>query len=159
VSADLYIIGIDPGPATGIAVAFWDDESWLSPGAYQCDASSAPALLDWLAARKRPMMLVRAAIEEFRPGTGAGARGPHASVTRSKVDELSDVLENRNIRVRCRAATMVKPWATDERLKRAGLMEICRGQGHAADAMRHLLFCAVHDCGVPDPLIRRRLMT
>lgn len=154
-SADLYVLGIDPGPATGIAVAFWDDESWLTPGAYQCDASSAPELLDWLAGRKRPMMLARAAVEEFRPGTGAGARGPHASVTRSKVDELSDVLAARGIRVTTRPAAAVKPWATDDRLKRAGLMEICRGQGHAADAMRHLLFLAVHDLGVPDPLSRR----
>ena len=54
-----------------------------------------------------------------------------------------------------RPAATVKPWATDERLKKAGLLAVCHGMPHAADAMRHLLYRAVRDAGVPDPLSRR----
>jgi hypothetical protein len=147
---------IDPGSTTGIAVAYWDEESWLHPGAYQCDASSAPALLAWLAGQNKPLRVLRAQVEEFRPGTGAGGRGPHASVTRTLVDDLTAVLARHRASVHVRCAADVKPWATDRRLSAAGLLEICRGQGHATDAFRHLLFCACHDCGVPDPLSTMR---
>lgn len=156
----LCVLGVDPGPTSGIAIAYWDDESWMYPGAYQCDASSAPALVGWLAslhgsATRPAVRAVRGQVEEFRPGTGAGARGANATVTRTAVDELKAVLESYRVTVATRPAAMVKPWATDERLKKAGLFPVCRGQGHATDAMRHLLYRAVRDCGVPDPLSRR----
>lgn len=152
-SGVLCVIGVDPGVTTGLAIAYWDDESWAWPGAYQCDAGSAPALLNWLAGLHGTLM--RSAVEEFRAGTGAGARGATATLTRTLAEDLTSVLEYRKVPVKTRPAATVKPWATDKRLEKAGLMEICRGQPHAADAMRHLLFCAVHDCGVPDPLSRR----
>jgi hypothetical protein len=46
----------------------------------------------------------------------------------------------------------VKPWATDERLAAAGLLDPTKGMRHARDAARHALFCAVRDFGLPDPL-------
>jgi hypothetical protein len=46
----------------------------------------------------------------------------------------------------------VKPWATDERLEAAGLLDLTKGMRHARDAARHALFTAVKDGGVPDPL-------
>jgi hypothetical protein len=133
----------------------------MYPGAYQCDASSAPALAGWLAGLHgsvtRPAVrAVRGQVEEFRPGTGAGARGANATVTRTAVDELKAVMEGYRVTVATRPAAMVKPWATDERLKKAGLFPVTAGMPqHARDAMRHLLYRAVRDCGVPDPLSRR----
>lgn len=149
----LCFLGADPGPTTGLAVGYWDGESWLHPAAYQCDAGSAPALLAWLA-EENELLATWAQVEEFRPGTGAGARGLNASVTRTLVGELQAVLEPA-VPAMIRPAATVKPWATDERLKKAGLLAVCHGMPHAADAMRHLLYRAVRDAGVPDPLSRR----
>lgn len=158
----LCVLGVDPGPTTGLAIAYWDEESWMYPGAYQCDASSAPALAGWLAslhgsATRPAVRAVRGQVEEFRPGTGAGARGANAAVTRTAVDELKAVLESYKVTVATRPAATVKPWATDERLKKAGLFPVTAGMPmHARDAFRHLLYRAVRDCGVPDPLSTRR---
>lgn len=160
-SAVLCALGADPGPTCGIAIAYWDG-CWGHPGAYQCDADSAPALLDWLAAlNTEPAVIgdaitVRAQVEEFRAGTGAGARGKNAAATRELVEELKAVLAARGVPCAVRPAATAKPWATDKRLERAGLLEVTAGMvSHARDAMRHMLFCAVHDGGVPDPLSRR----
>ena len=144
-------LGIDPGPTTGLAMAYWDGDSWAYPGAYQCDAGSAVALLGWMLAANR-LLPVRAQVEEFRAGTGAGARGTAASVTRTLVDKLVTVLRESGAAHHVRPAATAKPWSTDKRLERAGLLACCHGMPHAADAFRHLLFCAVHDGGVPDPL-------
>jgi hypothetical protein len=147
-------IGIDPGPTTGVAVAYWDG-GWSYPGAYQCDAKSAPAMLDWLL-KQNAALGVRAQTEEFRLGTGAGARGKPASATRSLADELTGMLDRAGVPYSVHPAATVKPWATDKRLEKAGLIEVTAGMPkHARDAFRHLLFCAVHDGGVPDPLSRR----
>ena len=153
-SSGLCVIGCDPGSTTGLAVAYWDEESWSFPAAYQCDGSSAAALLCYLVRANRQLR-TRAAVEEFRAGTGAGARGPHASVTRTLVDDLTAVLKAGGVTVVARPAVTVKLWATDKRLAKAGLLEVCRGMPHSVDAFRHLLFLAVHDLGVPDPLSRR----
>lgn len=150
----LCALGADPGGTTGLAVAYWDDESWVHPQAYQCNAASAPALLAWLAQSNKSLRVL-AQVEEFRAGTGAGARGRNASVTRALVGELGAVLEQAGVKYAVRPATDVKQWATDKRLDRAGLLAVTAGMpNHARDATRHMLFCAVHDGGVPDPLSR-----
>ena len=154
-STVLCFIGVDPGPVTGLAVAYWDGESWAYPGAYQCDAASAAALAAWLA-RKNWRTKLLGAIEEFRPGTGAGARGLHATVTRNLVNEITAALVESGMQVKTRPAAAVKPWATDDRLRKAGLYPSVAGLPHATDAMRHALFLACRDAGVPDPLSRRR---
>lgn len=145
-------IGCDPGPTCGLALAYWDEDKWVFPAAYQCDADSAPALLEWLVELNK-YVPVQVQVEEFRAGTGPGARGRHATVTRTLVDLLTVVLESSSTAIyKVRPAASVKPWATDKRLAAAGLLDVCHGMPHAADAMRHLLFTACHDGGVPDPL-------
>lgn len=160
-NAATCFIGCDVGVTCGLAVVYWDG-SWGHPGAYQCDAGSAAALLSWLVEVNTGSgvigggLPVQAGIEEFRPGTGAGARGDNASVTRAQVEELKTVLVQANVPVHVRPAAMVKPWASDDRLRKAGLLTVTAGMpSHARDAQRHMLFCAVHDGGVPDPLSRR----
>lgn len=154
-TGSLCFIGADPGPTTGIAVAYWHD-GWVHPQAYQCDANSAPALMDWLA-QSNDALPTFAAVEEFRAGTGPGARGAYATVTRACADELAGVLTRRKVTVRVRPAAAVKPWAKDSRLEEAGLFQVTSGMAnHARDAMRHLLYCAVFDGGVPDPLSRSK---
>lgn len=147
----LCVIGCDPGPVPGIAVAYWDGDSWCYPAAYQCSASAAPALVSWLAEKNKRLRLF-GAVEEFRTGTGAGARGGEASVTRRLVQDVAGALSAHKVPVKVRPAAAAKPWATDKRLERAGLIAVTAQLPHARDAMRHALFCAVHDGGVPDPL-------
>lgn len=150
-------LGCDPGPTTGIAVAYWDEDSWLYPQAYQCDAAAGPALLAWLL-QSNARLKVTAQVEEFRAGTGAGARGANAAVTRRLVGELSDVLGTAGVPYWVRSASEVKPWSSDKRLEKAGLLAVTSGMpNHARDAQRHMIFVACHDAGVPDPLSRRRL--
>jgi hypothetical protein len=154
VSEITCFIGCDPGPTTGIAVAYWNGNAWVHPQAYQCDAVSAPALLHWLV-QSNDALHTLAAVEEFRAGTGAGARGTYATVTRACVNDLVKTLDYAKVPVAVRPAAAVKPWASGKRLERAGLAAVTAGMpAHARDAMRHLLFCAVHDAGVPDPLAR-----
>jgi hypothetical protein len=140
-----------------MAVAYWDG-AWHYPQAYQCDAASAPALARWLVREnvEEGALAALAQVEEFRAGTGAGARGANASVTRMLVDKLTAVLDQGGVKYTVRPAATAKPWSTDKRLDRAGLLGVCHGMPHSQDAMRHLLFCAVHDGGVPDPLSKGR---
>ncbi len=154
----LCVIGCDPGAVAGLALAYYDG-SWGHPAAYQCDAASAPALLDWLIGlNTEPGIIgdaitVRVGIEEFRPGLGAGARGKNASLTRGLVEELKLVSASRGITALVRPATDVKTWGTDARLKKAGLLDVTAGMpDHSRDACRVLLFTAVMTGGVPDPL-------
>lgn len=140
------VLGVDPGPATGIA--------WLCPGqrplVFQCNAPGAYPLASWLLEANEGPARIIAAGERFIAGRGAGARGAHASVTRAVISDLDQLAE-----WHWRSAAQVKPWATDARLKAAGLLEQCHGMPHAADACRHALFAAVHDGGYPDPLSRK----
>jgi hypothetical protein len=139
-----------------MALAYWDG-GWSHPEAYQCNARAAPALLGWLVRENQLAGLaVRAQVEEFRAGTGAGARGLEADVTRTLVDDLAAVLKQAGVIYKVRSASEVKPWAGDKRLERAGLLAVTSKMTRdGRDAQRHLLFCAVHDYGVPDPLSKR----
>lgn len=142
-AAATCVLGVDPGPATGIC--------WLSlPGpvlVFQCNAPGAYPLASWLLEANEGPARIIAAGERFIAGRGAGARGAHAGVTRQVISDLDSLAE-----WHWRSAAQVKPWATDARLKAAGLLEQCHGMPHAADGSRHALFAAVHDGGYPDPL-------
>jgi hypothetical protein len=84
-------------------------------------------------------------------------------VTRDLIGTLQEVWEEhdstaegrRGARWFQRPAAHVKPWATDERLEAAGLLEATKGMRHARDAARHALFAACKDGGIPDPLSKR----
>jgi hypothetical protein len=142
------VLGVDPGPVTGIA--------WLCSGpgqrplVFQCNAAGAYPLASWLLEASEGPARIICAGERFITGRGAGARGANATATRQVISDL-----DRLARWHWRSAAEVKPWATDARLKAAGLLEQCHGMPHAADACRHALFAMIHDCGMPDPLSRK----
>jgi len=58
-----------------------------------------------------------------------------------------------------RRAADVLPWinAGDERLARAGLLDAVSPatMRHAKSAAWHCLYCAVRNCGIPDPASRK----
>lgn len=67
--------------------------------------------------------------------------------------ETRGVLERlRPYATKVRSAAEVKGWATDERLKAAGILDKLQGMRHAKDAARHALFHAVRSGVLVDPL-------
>lgn len=147
--SELRAIGIDPGMTTGMAVAGWNDGKRTWAHVAQCDAGLAPDLLHLLLARFSPRA---GGIEAFIPGAHSGRR--EGTATRLLVAELARIAAQGDVALAARSAGNVKPWATDARLKAAGLLALAPGMPHARDACRHLLFSACHDGGLPDPLSR-----
>ena len=157
--AAAFVIGIDPGPSTGIAVLDLTVPV-LAAGAeaFQVNASAACWLLQQilgpsgLAARR---VTVRGGIEGFAPGHGAGSVMRAGRLTRDQVRELEDTAGQAGVPLVTRYMGRVRPWATDKRLEAAGLLALTAGGNHCRAAMRHAIYCATHDCGYPDPLSRR----
>lgn len=166
-SATLRAIGVDVGPIPGLVVLDLEDRAdgegrWLRESfAFQCTANAVPDLLDALLL-DADQALVQ--VEKYVVGRKAG-RVAHASasaLTRDLVGQLERVvavndrrLPGQGVRLVQRSAGEVKPWASEERLARARLLEPTKGMRHARDGAKHALYVAVHDAGLPDPLSRR----
>ncbi len=160
----VVILAADPGPTTGFCLLRlergYDDDSPFKDSPlriterliYACNSLAAYGLAEYLVESNEGPAQIVAAGEEFREGTGAGARGHEAAVTRSVIADLSSL----PLDWIWRPAATVKPWSTDVRLAKAGLLDITVKSVDARDAARIALFSATHDCGLPDPLSRRR---
>jgi hypothetical protein len=144
-----YVIGIDPGLTTGIALL---DLQTLACELVQCSPGVVLPIVTELATSGVIAVL---AVERFVVGPRAARSStPRAgAITRELIVELTAAGEHFADKVVLRSAAEVKPWATDQRLERAGLK--VRGMPHAVDGARHALFSAVKDCGLPDPLSKR----
>lgn len=151
VNGQLTALGIDPGPSTGLALACWENGKLAWAHAAQCDAGLAPDLLRLLLGLLRPSL---GGIEAFVPGAHSGTSA--GDVTRQLIRELGETAAAQGLELRERTAGLVKPWATDTRLKAAGLLALTPGSAHARDACRHLLYTACSSGGLADPLSRRR---
>jgi len=161
VTADVRVIGVDPGPVPGIVLLRFGAGAFGVARVVQCDHLSAPIVFEALL-NTDPYAPTYVQIERFVVGRRAG-RSAHASageVTRDLVGVLREVWEDHDATPKGRlgghlwqrSAAAVKPWATDARLDAVGLLDATKGMRHAKDAARHALFCAVHDAGLPDPL-------
>lgn len=152
------IIGIDPGPVPGLCSTHWRD------GALEgsCTMQSTPAeaafiLRQWLQPfPESPGARFVVQIERFvvgRRATRSSTAGA-GEVTRDLVGQLQSVCADLDVKLvwLCNAA-QVKAWATDERLKAAGLY--VRGLQHGRDAARHALYRAVAVGVTRDPLSKR----
>jgi hypothetical protein len=158
---DLRVVGIDPGPVPGIVELLFAGGALLEVEVVQCSAALSPCLLAAVLQRIPVRTVVQ--IERFVTGRRASRSSTAAAgaTTRDLVGHLSQVVVDHGrastgaaIEYAQRSAAQVKPWATDERLAAAGLLEACKGMRHARDAARHAAFAAVHDGGVTDPLSR-----
>lgn len=146
-----YVLGVDPGMTTGIC------RLDLGGGPAELAQATPGAVLGILRELGRSEyggVVAVLAIERFVVGPRAGRSAFPAAgrVTRELIDELqaSDLAD----RVMLRSASQVKPWATNDRLRAAGLWDLGKGMPHARDAARHALFAAVSECGMRDPLSR-----
>jgi hypothetical protein len=156
----LHVIGVDPGPVPGFVMLDYTDGLLTGKDVVQCSAQVAPLIFG---------EIVRDLAGEF-PIVGLErfvVRGRSGRSSTSKAGEQTRDLIGRLVQVtaglvpdknwHARAAGEVKPWATEERLEAAGLLDLTKGMRHARDAARHALFTAVRDGGVPDPLSKHAL--
>lgn len=150
------VFGIDPGPIPGI-VGLWvlgPERALSGIDVVQCSSGAAGAVLDVLLGTGSDLATL-VQIERFVVGPRA-AHSAHASAgteTRELIGGLLAQLHQvTSAEVVQRSAAAVKPWATDERLDAAGLLDATKGMRHARDAARHAMFAAVHNGTLPDPL-------
>jgi hypothetical protein len=162
----IYIVlGVDPGPTPGIVRLLLNEGAryriitdWTVE-VVQCTAGALVPVLNALA--DVPESTADLTYEAFVVGYRA-SRSRTASAgkaTRDMTRDLAGWAAHHDIPSHTYRATDVKPWATDERLDAAGLLEPTKGMRHARDAARHALFTAVRAYGLPDPLSRKGRVT
>jgi hypothetical protein len=154
-------LGVDPGPVPGIVVLQVDGGA-VAAHALQCTAGIAAAVVDHLLADSVEAMAefggparVTLAAEKFVIGKASMRSAGAGAVTRDLVGQLQRVAALHGVRYVERTASQVKPWATDDRLAHARLLEPTKAMRHSRDAARHALFAAVHDGALTDPLSRK----
>jgi hypothetical protein len=127
---------------------------------------TAQQVVDWVRGKGSSMQLAARSAADVKPWATdarlerAGLLAPTTGMRHARdagrhalycaVKDWADSLVE--VTYHARSASTVKPWATDARLERAGLLDLTAGMRHARDAARHALFCAVKNCGLPDPL-------
>lgn len=160
---DIVVIGIDTGEVTGIAKLRL--RARHIPGrrvivATECAQVTSglviPILNGMLAQIEKSARIV-IATERFVVGPRA-ARSSTAKAGTTARDLVTLVRAwagQVDATVVERSAAEVKPWATDERLDRAGLLDAAQKMRHAKDGGRHALFEACKSHNVPDPLSRQ----
>lgn len=160
----ISVVAIDPGPITGMCFLDYAVIDAVRPPQpqvtlFQADGRSADAVLEAMLARwygAQSLVDQRfGAVEKFVTGRSAGSRGGDAEVTRQLVMQLTERLQLYGYPVKIRSAAEIKPWATDKRLERAGIVGDSSLHGKARDAYdaaRHALFAAVKDAKIKDPL-------
>jgi hypothetical protein len=149
-------LGIDPGPGGGLVLGGWkpgEREAALAL-AWQGTAAEAPGQLA-LILGQYGLIITCGQIEEFRTGIGPGARGRHATATRGAIGVLVSLAAEHGVRLAVRHSSQVMPWASDRKLKAAGLYAATTGKKHSRAAARHCAYAACHDGGLPDPLSSR----
>jgi hypothetical protein len=154
------VIGIDPGPSTGISFIDYIGDRIEGSMQVQVDGKSAVVLLEAVLARyysDAGVFRVRAGqVEAFVHAASAGSKGEDAEVTRQLAFKLAELLQlwGYDVELRKKADICKKDgtgWASDKRLKAAGLLRPPENR-HANDGSRHALYRAVHDLHKPDPL-------
>lgn len=159
----LIVVGVDPGPLAGVGLLrFGVDGAAVGDGPVVLQCS--PELVEWavrelFALGRVGLPLARGllAVEKFVVAARAGRSLSPSSgrVTREMVGTLSDLAAPLRVTCLIRTASEILPWATDDRLRTAGLYAPTAGMPHARSALRHALYAAVRDGGVRDPLSRR----
>lgn len=159
-SYDRTALGLDPGATTGLALINYNHVDGYAPlSNHGCLAEERDHVRAIMLARGLLGMADILAAERFVVGRRA-ARSRSAQAGAAARDILGAVQQAARdadvpVRVKLRSASEVKAWATDKRLKAAGLYDLtARTISHhdARDASRHALMSLVFDLGCPDPL-------
>lgn len=145
------VIGVDPGLTTGVCALHLVDRAMaVEPLVFQAHGYEASMLLVAALVDDTVHDDALIAVERFVVSTRS-ARSSHAAagqLTRELIGSLGTL----GVQTFHRSASIVKTWATDERLDAAGLTAVTKGMNHARDAARHALYAAVHESLLSDPL-------
>lgn len=146
-------VGVDPGPIPGIvALVVWGNGKHEAH-AIQCTQAIACTVVRGLV--DGAQLPVTLAVEKFVVGRASMRSAQAGEQTRDLVGQLQTLAADEGLTYVARSASQVKPWATDDRLAHARLLEPTKGMRHSRDAARHALFAAVHDGALPDPFSRK----
>jgi hypothetical protein len=151
------VVGIDPGPSTGISFMDYVGSRLAGSMQLQVDAKSAVLVLETILVAHYPVTaanIVRrqGEVEAFVTGRSAGSKGEDAEITRQLAFQLLETLQLYGYATKLRKAGDIKTWASDKRLAKLGIFRENTGMRHANDASRHGLYTAVHDIYMEDPL-------
>jgi hypothetical protein len=145
------IIGVDPGGTTGLAaVEYTERDGYALPfsDAFPLLPIEAVATIEsYIGALGTDVWWIAA--ERFVVSRRAGRSSSAAAGQRAR-DILGALQSAFPGRIRLRNAGAAKAWATDRRVKAAGLWPT-QGRPHTTDAVRHALLMQVQ-LGNPDPL-------
>lgn len=148
------VIGVDPGGTTGLAAVEYTPERGYRLRAHLGVPLSAAELgvqlgywIESFASLEGPWWI---AAERFVVNRRAGRSGTAAAGERARaiLGALEAAFPGR---VKLRNASVMKAWATDARIRRAGLWPT-QGRPHTRDAVGHALYFQVTSLGNPDPL-------
>lgn len=143
------VAGIDPGSVTGLFLL-----TWSPAGGFWGQASQLHTQVDLLE-RLRTAQPSAITMERFVVGQHA-ARSANRHGQRAALDTIGAVKAAFAGRVPILGYTagVAKTWATDERIRAAGLMQMMTGHAlrHCRDAARHALYAGRFRFRWPDPL-------
>lgn len=149
------LIGVDPGPTTGIIGMRWGPDARYKPSILHADADAVLFIVRALTGRSYapgPDCRVLVAFEEFVDGN----RHDHSASARATRDVIREIEENvpeMCVRVIGHQAAHHKKWEDrGKRLRAAGLWEPTEGWRHARSAASVALYAAVSHGYRPDPL-------
>ena len=149
-------LGGDLGGTTGLFLGAWHRDRPRVPvlaRAWQCDSGAVPELLGWILETHGHIVTV-AGIEAY--DARRSARGMTSKAMYELVSVTTGIIAAAGITVTARPPSAVKTWASDKRLRAAGVREVLgKMTDDAFDAARQCLYAAVADGGMRDPLTRR----
>lgn len=150
------VVGVDPGPIPGVVMLGRDETTRThAPNIFQCDPGTVLWLIRTLLTLGPEGTRRVLAVERFIIGMRSSKLSTPraAAVTRDMVGAVTELgRELDGVEVVQRCAGEVMPWASDKRLKAAGLLDTTKAMPHARAAAQHALFAAVRDGGMTDPL-------
>lgn len=150
------VIGVDPGGTTGLAAVEYTPERGYRLVAHLGVPFSPPEVVGHIATWQVTLAELAhtdawwIAAERFVVSRRAGRSATAAAGQRAR-DTLGALEAAFPGRIKLRNAAAAKGWATDARLKAAGLWPV-QGRPHTTDAARHALYFQVVNLGNPDPL-------
>lgn len=153
----IYVVGIDPGPVCGVVSLRISQDTGLFPypDVIQCGWYTLPRVLDGLWDSYGSEM--RLAVERFQPRRSStrGNRTQDSRITQDAIGDATRWAKHVGVFQHVYGPAETKTWASDVRLGRIDLYSSTTGMRHARDAARVALYCAVHHCGLRDPLSRK----